>query len=70
MAPVVAAAPLFCAGEIICAATATSEDGPAAFCAATIPNAARPKVINAAMTTTTPRIEPSAQIHAMVLNIK
>ncbi|HXW41071.1 MAG TPA: hypothetical protein VEK75_07700 [Xanthobacteraceae bacterium] len=40
-------------------AKAISETGPATFCAATIPNAARPTVNNAATTPITMRIEPS-----------
>src|SRR6516165_266772 len=40
------------------------EDGPAACCAATTPNAARPNVTKAAMTATTTRIAPSAEILA------
>jgi hypothetical protein len=35
------------------------EDGPAAFCAATTPNAASPNVTKAAMTATTTRIASS-----------
>src|SRR6202166_4072801 len=58
----VAGASVLCAGEMTRAASATSEVEPAAFCAATTPNAARPKVTNAAMTTTTTRIVPSATI--------
>jgi hypothetical protein len=53
-------------GEMMRAANARIEDGPAAFCAATTPNAARPKVINAAMTTTTARIVPSATIYFLL----
>ena len=53
---------LLCVGAITCAAKAISEAGPAVFCAATTPNAARPKVINAAMTMTTTRMVPSATI--------
>jgi hypothetical protein len=42
------------------AASAMIEEGPAAFGAATTPNAARPKVTKAAMTATTTRIASSA----------
>ena len=47
-------------GEMTCAASAISEAGPALFCVATTPNAARPNVSNAAMPITTTRITPSA----------
>jgi hypothetical protein len=51
-----------CEGETMWAARAASAEGPVALCVATIPNAARPNVSNAAMTTITTRIAPSATI--------
>src|SRR5262249_48044703 len=47
---------LLCPGEITWTASAMSESGPAARCAATTPSAASPNVVKAAKTITTTRI--------------
>jgi hypothetical protein len=65
-----AAAPLLCPGEITWTASAMSESGPAARCAATTPNAASPNVVKAAKTITTTRIAPSAVLLSSLLKVK
>jgi hypothetical protein len=65
-----AAAVLLGPGEITRTASAMSESGPAARCAATTPNAASPNVIKAAKTITTTRIAPSAVLLLSLLKVK